>query len=401
VITSLPARFTHHLDAVGIWDGDERLRRRPAADVWSPLEYLAHNADAIHWYADRVQHLLAEDQPILEAFDWDAHTAQQRYDLRHLDDVLAEVHRSTTEFTALLAGLSQDAWQRAGTGSDGGRRTIAQLTHRAAHEAQHHLHDITTALPRNGPVDMGSAPIAVLRAVIFDFDGLLMDTESTSLASWEYEWSQWGLHLDRGSFFVGHGGDVTQDRYATLAAAVGARFDAVLSHQRRTAYRDRLHEQLDLADGIRDWLIEAADAGLRLAVASSSPVEWVHKHLAQAGVREMFDVVAGGDQVAHHKPAPDVYALALERLGLRSGDAIAVEDTPHGVDAAHAAGLACIAIPNPFVTTGQVTHADLTIATAANHRLLDLARAAHTSPNDPRRDRGQIGPSQWGQLGLT
>jgi len=212
------------------------------------------------------------------------------------------------------------------------------------------------------------------RAIVFDFDGLLMDTESTSLLSWQYEWSQWGLTLEVATFFADHGGDVTEDRYATLAAAVGPRFDRTVSHRRRVAYRDKLHEQLDLADGLRGWLDEAAGLGLRLAVASSSPRQWLTTHLGRTGVLDAFEVLAAGDEVARHKPAPDVYQLALGRLSLSGAAAVAVEDTAHGVAAAHAAGMRCIAIPNAFVTPDRVSHADLVLSSARELPLADALR---------------------------
>jgi putative hydrolase of the HAD superfamily len=211
-----------------------------------------------------------------------------------------------------------------------------------------------------------------VQAIIFDFDGLLMDTESTSFLSWQYEWGQWGLTLEVADFFfANHGGDVTEDRYAMLATAVGPRFDRAVSHRRRVAYREKLHEQLDLADGLRGWLDEAAGLGLRLAVASSSPLEWLTTHLGRAGVLDLFDVLAGGDEVGRHKPAPDVYELALGRLSLSGTAAVAVEDTAHGVAAAHAAGMRCIAIPNPFVAAERVRHADLVLPSASQLRLSD------------------------------
>jgi len=221
----------------------------------------------------------------------------------------------------------------------------------------------------NDPVHAAHAD--AVRAVVFDFDGLLMDTESTSFLSWQYEWSQWGLTLPAADFFVNHGGDVTEDRYAMLAAAVGPRFDRTLSHRRRVAYREKLHEELDLADGLREWLEEAARIGLRVAVASSSPLDWLTTHLRRAGVLDTFEVLAGGDEVARHKPAPDVYQLALDRLTLSGAAAVAVEDTAHGVAAAQAAGMRCIAIPNPFVAAERVRHADLVLASASQLRLAD------------------------------
>jgi putative hydrolase of the HAD superfamily len=210
-----------------------------------------------------------------------------------------------------------------------------------------------------------------VQAVVFDFDGLLMDTESTSFLSWQYEWSQWGLTLQAADFFVNHGGDVTEDRYAMLAAVVGPRFDRTLSHRRRVAYREKLHEELDLADGLREWLDEAAGLGLRLAVASSSPLSWLTTHLGRVGVLDTFEVLAGGDEVGRHKPAPDVYQLALDRLSLSCTAAVAVEDTAHGVAAARAAGMRCIAIPNPFVPLERVRQADLVLSSASQIRLAE------------------------------
>jgi HAD superfamily hydrolase (TIGR01509 family) len=208
-----------------------------------------------------------------------------------------------------------------------------------------------------------------VQAIIFDFDGLLMDTESTSFLSWQHEWRQWGLTLEPADFFAPHGGDVTEERYAALAAAVGPGFDRAVSHRRRVAYREALHEDLDLADGLRGWLDEAASLQLRLAVASSSPRDWLTAHLGRAGVLDRFEVLAGGDEVRQAKPAPDVYQLALSRLSLSGAAALAVEDTAHGVTAAHAAGMRCIAIPNPFVPPEYVRHADLVLSSASQLRL--------------------------------
>jgi beta-phosphoglucomutase-like phosphatase (HAD superfamily) len=212
-------------------------------------------------------------------------------------------------------------------------------------------------------------------AVIFDFDGLLMDTESTSLASWQWEWRQHGLELDVDGFFADHGGDVTEQRYARLAESVGPGFRREISHERRVAYRERLHHDLGLSAGIGDWLAEAGLMGLRLAVASSSAGEWVRGHLSRADVLTKFEVLASGDEVPLAKPDPGVYELALARLGLAAARAVAVEDTPHGVAAARAAGLQCIAIPNPHADPARFGAASLVLASAADMGLAAALRA--------------------------
>jgi putative hydrolase of the HAD superfamily len=211
-----------------------------------------------------------------------------------------------------------------------------------------------------------------IKALIFDFDGLLMDTETTLLDSWRAEWRRHGLQLDESTFFADHGGDTTDEKYALLTAAVGPDFDRVASQARRTAYRNEKHRTLGLAAGLDAWLDEAEGLGLRLAVASSSRREWVAGHLARTGDLARFEILACGDEVAAHKPDPVVYRLALERLGLPPEAAVAFEDTPHGVSAAVAAGLRCVAIPHPYAHNARFAHATLLLPSAAASTLADL-----------------------------
>ncbi len=215
----------------------------------------------------------------------------------------------------------------------------------------------------------------VVEAVVFDFDGLLMDTESSMLASWQHEWRQHGLELDLDTFFADHGGDVTEERYAELARVVGPAYDRDASHARRIAYRNRLHSTLGLSPGIPQWLGKAQDLGIRLAVASSSPREWVGGLLAGVGCLERFEFIACGDEVPTPKPDPGVYLLALHRLGLSAAQAIAVEDSPHGVAAAKAAGMRCVAIPNPHANPARFTAADLVLTSAAQAELDEILRS--------------------------
>jgi HAD superfamily hydrolase (TIGR01509 family) len=210
------------------------------------------------------------------------------------------------------------------------------------------------------------------RAVVFDFDGLLMDTESTMLASWQREWRHHGLELDVTAFFPEHGGDVTADRYAALAREAGPGYDYAASHARRITYRDSLNSSLGLMPGMQRWLDQARDLGLRLAVASSSPREWVTSLLAVASCLNRFEVVACGDEVTAAKPDPAVYLLALQRLGMPAISAVAVEDAPHGAAAARAAGLRCIAIPGRHANAARFAAADLVLASAFGTDLADV-----------------------------
>lgn len=144
VIAGLPDRLSRLLL------DDSRLRTRPAAGVWSPLEYLAHTGDAIGWYAERIDLVLTEDRPRLEPFDWDAHTADQRYHDRRPADVLAGVRATCGRLSAVLQALTGPEWAREGIGSDGSARSVGRLADRAGHEAHHHLRDVERGLGAPG-----------------------------------------------------------------------------------------------------------------------------------------------------------------------------------------------------------------------------------------------------------
>lgn len=205
-----------------------------------------------------------------------------------------------------------------------------------------------------------------IKALVLDFDGLLMDTETTLLESWRWEWLRHGLQLDPTGFFADHGGDANESRYTALEAAVGPAYDRASSHALRMAYRAELNSALEPAPGIVRWLDQAAELGLRLAVASSSPITHVGAMLDQAGLRARFEVLATGEEVPMHKPDPAVYLLALARLGLAADQAVAFEDTVHGVAAARAAGLRCVAVPNPHADHARFTAADLLLPSATD-----------------------------------
>jgi len=228
-----------------------------------------------------------------------------------------------------------------------------------------------------------------IEAILFDFDGLLMDTESSMLASWQGEWRHHGLELELETFWVNHGGDVTEQRYDLLAQAVGPSFNRAESHARRVATRDRLHADLQFCEGIQGWLARAVDLRLRVAIASSSPRDWVTTHLHRVRGMSHFELLACGDEVAMHKPDPSVYLLALHRLGVDPERAIAVEDSPHGVVAAQAAGMKCVAIPNPHVDHARFPHADLLLERASAASLDDVLGALNTgAPAVARRSAG-------------
>lgn len=212
-----------------------------------------------------------------------------------------------------------------------------------------------------------------LEAVVFDFDGTILDTESGELTAWLEEYERHGVPFDRIAWLGSVGGSGQEiDPAAALARGAGAGFDPVRARARQRARWLDLVAEAELLAGVEDRLDEADELGLALAVASSSGGRWVDDHLRRLGLRHRFQVVVNRDDVARVKPDPELYLLACERLGVRPENAVAIEDSANGVRAANAAGLFTVAVPNP-VTAGQDhTHAGLRVASLLDFSLKRL-----------------------------
>jgi HAD superfamily hydrolase (TIGR01509 family) len=189
----------------------------------------------------------------------------------------------------------------------------------------------------------------VIRALIFDLDGLLLDTESTDFAAWEHVYRQRGVALPRDRWQQAIGSDGSRfDPLEYLRARLGGSLDEVELQRARRRHRDALITRLGPCEGVAERLAEARALGLRLAVASSSEREWVEAHLARIGLRRAFDALRCREDVPRVKPDPALYLQALSALGVEAQEAVAFEDSPNGVAAALAAGLRCVAVPGPM-----------------------------------------------------
>lgn len=198
-----------------------------------------------------------------------------------------------------------------------------------------------------------------LRGLIFDFDGLIVDTETATLNAWKHLHAEAGLQADPRILHatVGHV-NVKADLWAAFPAyhdrtELDAQF---LSHTRQ------LCREAPILPGVLDLLNVARAAGLRLAVASNSSHAHVDAHLKARGLFERFATVVCRDDVARPKPAPDVYLEALRRLDLSAAEAVAFEDSLPGHVAAAAAGLRVVVVPNPSTVGDVFAHATLRAA---------------------------------------
>jgi HAD superfamily hydrolase (TIGR01509 family) len=204
-----------------------------------------------------------------------------------------------------------------------------------------------------------------LRAVIFDFDGLILDTETTEIDAWqpEYERFGWKFPMDYFQWAVGRGQEqiieTPYDRYVTVAREAGAA--TILDYEEVTnRVRDRRAaalRELMPRPGIEALIHQARIFG-DVAIASSSDVGWVTGHLSRVGLRESFEVVITRERVAHTKPAPDLYLTALQELDVSPEACIVLEDSRNGVLAAQAAGIPVVAFPNPLTAALDFSEAN-------------------------------------------
>ncbi|MCE7948759.1 MAG: HAD family phosphatase [Chloroflexi bacterium CFX4] len=188
-------------------------------------------------------------------------------------------------------------------------------------------------------------------AIIFDFDGTIIDTESADFNAWKavFDRHELALTLDLWRQRVGrvvHAGAqgvFMPDQY--FAAVKGYPLSAEELRAQEEHYMRLCNEQ-PVLEGVREMLAAAKAAGVGLAIASNSDRAWVEHWARQHDVWEYFTCVFTREDVPNAKPAPDMYLAAAACLGVPPERCVAIEDSPTGMQAVIAAGIRCIAVPN-------------------------------------------------------
>lgn len=221
-----------------------------------------------------------------------------------------------------------------------------------------------------------------LAAVVFDFDGLIIDSE-------------WAIYESARTAFGVHGHDLTVAAWATvvgindrhdeswwprLCEAAGVSgferdvFDAAYeAEEPRQRLRAAMLE-LPALPGVEPLTAELAAAGVPIGVASSSSTGWLERNLERLGLIDRFGTLVGADAVGGiGKPAPDVYLRACADLGADPARCVAIEDSAHGATAAKAAGMAAVAVPSQITRFNSFEHADLVVGSVAELHLAALA----------------------------
>jgi HAD superfamily hydrolase (TIGR01509 family) len=214
---------------------------------------------------------------------------------------------------------------------------------------------------------------ADIRALIFDFDGLILDTEGPDYRAWREVFQEHGgdLPISLWCECIGRSADWF-DPIAYLEDLIGKGLDRDALRRRHRERHRELIESETVLPGVRDYLAQAEALGLRIGIASSSSRSWVEGHLSRLGLRACWECIQCWDGVERAKPAPDLYLAALRALGVTAGEAIALEDSPNGVAAARAAGVFCVAVPNALTRDLDLSGADVRLSSLSEVPLLDL-----------------------------
>ncbi len=187
----------------------------------------------------------------------------------------------------------------------------------------------------------------MIEALVFDFDGIIVDTESPELVSYEELYAQYDVEFPVETWIATVGGELTFNAYTYLQEAVGRPLDIdTIRTWRRQRHLD-LTRQEKLCPGVREYLTGAGERGWKIGLASSSPRSWVLPLLEQHDLVRFFDAVVTADQVAKVKPDPALYNAALQQLDVAPERSVAIEDSVNGLRAAKAAGMFCVVVPNP------------------------------------------------------
>ena len=202
-------------------------------------------------------------------------------------------------------------------------------------------------------------------AIVFDFDGTIADTE-------------WPIYVVVRDAFRAHGLDMVLEDWVRrigladnkslpelLEDALGEPPDPTIldaAVQQRTDWNDRM----EVFPGVVDLIAVAIGVGVPLAVASSSPTDWVEPHLDRLGLIDHFISIRTRDHVDRGKPAPDLYLAAAAALGVDPATALAIEDSRHGCASAKAAGMTCVVVPNRITTLDRPSNADVTLESLAD-----------------------------------
>lgn len=216
----------------------------------------------------------------------------------------------------------------------------------------------------------------MLQALLFDFDGVILDTETPLFAAWEHTFHHYGavpIGLDEWVASVGlHDDDPRMlDPIGRLRSMLSQLPDDAEIQAVRRRFRDDLLDSSPVRSGVEGLLAQCHELEIAAAIASSSPLDWIERHLRPRGLLSKFGSYSCAGGGVPGKPDPAVYLNAARALGVQPKECLAIEDSLHGVAAAKAAGMRCIAAPTQVTEHLHFDHADARVETLEEIVLAD------------------------------
>jgi beta-phosphoglucomutase-like phosphatase (HAD superfamily) len=215
----------------------------------------------------------------------------------------------------------------------------------------------------------------MIRALLFDFDGVVVDTEVATYQSWRDVYAEHGAELALEDWLpaVGSGSSTSGafDAVAHLERLIGAPVDRDEVVARRRRRKDELYERAPLLAGVADRLVEARGLGLKTAIVTRNREERVAAQCAVVGLDHAWDILVCANEDPTRDKA-DLYRLALAKLGAQRHEAVAFEDSPSGAEAAKRAGIRCVAVPNEITRGADFDDAVLVLPSLADAPLAQI-----------------------------
>jgi HAD superfamily hydrolase (TIGR01509 family) len=221
----------------------------------------------------------------------------------------------------------------------------------------------------------------MIKALIFDFDGLILDTETPEYTALNEAFAEFGQKLPVTTFGIAVGSQYNHEfePVALLQKLTGKQFDAQSFWQKVNRRSQEMIAQNPILPGVENIIREASARGLLLAVASSSPHAWVDEHLKRFQLFDYFNVIKCRDDVVNVKPEPDLFLAALNALRfagqiVHADEAVIFEDSLNGIIAARRAGIRVIAVPNQITMHQDIQGETLRFASLADISLDELLK---------------------------
>ncbi|CAM4368010.1 HAD family hydrolase [Paenibacillus typhae] len=191
----------------------------------------------------------------------------------------------------------------------------------------------------------------MIKGIIFDFDGTIIDTETAWFTAFSEAYEEHGVELTLEKYSTCIGTSLNSfNPYEYLITDLKLDIDRDKFRTDVQLRHSKLMELEEMRPGIQHYLDSAKDAGLRMGLASSSSMEWVGRYLDQLGISDYFECIRTSDHVKNVKPDPELYNQTLSYLNIAPEEAVAIEDSPNGAKAAAAAGMNCVIIPNAITS---------------------------------------------------